>query len=140
MTETYTITATPGQWRFINAYQGHDLTASGRERFGVVLTDASLLPEEVANEVRTSRNGNVYLSSFRPPVVEHFAGWEALEQDLRRMAATNRRPDDLFEGQTLQITFFLALIPPRPGSSYTTPLVTLPVTLIRIVEPADDDR
>lgn len=134
----YTITAKPGEWRFVNAYEAFDSArydhgSSSRERFSVVLTGTSLLPEEVANEVNISRNGSVYLSGFKRPAVEHHLGWETLEAELRRMEATNRSKDSIFDGATLEITFEVFVREPRPGSHYTTPLVFFPVTLIRIV-------
>lgn len=134
---TYTITAQPDQWRFVNAYEGfarfaHDPFSPPREQFGVVLTDNSLLPEEVANEARVSRDGSVYMMGWQRPAVEHREGWEYLENELRRMEATNRRKDDIFAGAVLEITFRLLALEPRPGSRYTTPLVVLPVSLICI--------
>lgn len=139
MGESYTITAQPGEWRYVNAYEGfdwggrYDPDSSSRKRYSVCLTDTSLLPEEIANEAHVARNGNIYLSGFDKPEVEHFEGWEKLESELRRMEATNRRKDDLFENAILEITFELRCIEPRRGSRYTTPLVVLPVSLIRIV-------
>lgn len=129
---TYTITARPGEWRFINAYEPWDMRAwpDRRPRYSVVLADASLLPEEIANEVRVSRWG-VYLNGWNPPAVEHFEGWEKLEAELRRMEATNRPKDALFEGAVVDITFSQHIVPPR--GPYTTPLLTLPVSLIKIV-------
>jgi hypothetical protein len=134
--EPYVITAKPDQWRFINAYDPFDFGGSGRPRFSVVLTDASLLPEEVANEANVSKSGAVYMTSFSRPAVEvceQFGDWHFLEQELRRMEVTNQRPDALFKGATIEITFDVRRLEPRANSRFTTPLTILPVSKIMIV-------
>jgi hypothetical protein len=134
MTDTYTITLKPEDWLFVNAYQGVDFAETGKERYGVVIRDVSLLPEEIGNEAYVSSRGHVYLTGFKRPAVEHYEGWEKLESELRRMEATNRAPDHLFDGATLEVDFALYVRDPVPGSRWTTPLVMLPVTRIKIVE------
>lgn len=130
--ETWTITARPDQWLFVNAYVGFSFENKA-ERFGIVLQDVSLLPEEVANEAFVDRNGRVRLNGFTRPAVEHDLGWEHLAEELRRVEACNRSPDAVFEGHTLEITFSMYTLPPRPNGRYSTPFVVLPVQQIRIL-------
>lgn len=134
--ETWTITVPPEQWLYVSAYEGHSFNNKA-ERFGIVLTDTSLLPEEIANEVYTNRRGHAPLKGFVRPAVEHHLGWEHLATELRRMDATNRAPDDIFAGQTLEVTFSMVIWRPQPGSKYTSPLVILPVHTIKILPPSE---
>lgn len=129
---TYTITVNPADWLYINAYEPHDHGRRGRETFGVVLRDVALLPEEVGHEANVSKRGAVYMTTFQRPTVEHVEGWEKLESELRRMEATNRDPDRLFDDAILEIDFHLYLKQPGPNSRYDSPLVLLPVTRIKI--------
>lgn len=134
--EPYVIIAKPDEWRFVNAYEPFDFGGSGRPRFSVVLTDASLLPEEVANEVNVSKSGAVYMTSWNRPAVEvceQLGGWRFLEEELRRMEVTNQRPDALFKGATIEITFDIRQLQPRENSRFTTPLTILPVSKIEIL-------
>lgn len=130
--ETWTITASPDQWLAVNAYAGWSWDG-GTERFGVLLADTSLLPEEVASEAFVDRRGRVGLRGFARPVVEHDQGWQHLASELDRMQTTNRSPDAVFEGHTLEITFSMHVLPPRAGGRRLTPFVALPVSLIRIL-------
>ncbi len=130
--EAYTITLQPDERRYVHVYEPRALH-TGAPGYGLAVTDVALLPEEVANEARVSRYGYVFLSGFRAPTVDHFEGWGKLETELRRMEVTNRRPDDLFENAVLEVTFSLRLVEPRRGSRFTTPLVVLPISTVRIV-------
>lgn len=132
--DTFTVIATPEQWAYVSAYEGYSFDGRA-ERFGVTLTDPSLLPEEIAAEAYTDKRGGVPLKSYWKPAVEHYAGWEHLELELRRMEAGNRSPDDLFEGHTLELTITPHILPVKPG--YNTPLLILAVSLIKILAPAE---
>lgn len=136
----YTITVWPDDWIKVNAYEARFVFADGDPKFAVGLRDASLLPEEIANDAHTSKNGSVWMTSRFRPQVEHYDGWEALEQELRRMAATNQSPDALFDGHTLEIEFTVFIREPDRHSRFTTPLMMLPVRRIKILPPAAPEK
>lgn len=131
--EPFTITAKPGQWRYISAYEPWSIVREYAAKYSVALADTNLLPEEIANEVHVTKKGYVYAKTDVPPQIQHFEGWEKLESELRRMRASNLKPDDLFDGAILEITIQPYIMPARPDRGFHEQALLLAPLLIKIV-------
>lgn len=131
--ETLTLTVRPGEWCFVHAYEPHSFAPDQRPFYGVSIKPASLLPEEIAQELYVSRKGYATLKGYFPPVVDHVEGWEKLESELRRMEATNRPRDALFENAVLRLDYSVYVRPAIPGSRFDTPMMLLPISRITIL-------